>query len=75
MTPHEALTKAVNILGGQSATANICGGTVRQQHVYNWLNRDKKLPPRYALKIQKATAEKGQEIRASSLCPDVFLDH
>ncbi len=74
MTPHEALKKAVRVLEGQSATAKVCAGTVKQGHVYNWLNRDKKLPPQYALKIQRATADKGEEVRASELCPDVFSD-
>lgn len=74
MTPHEALTKAVQVLGGQSAMAAACGEPVKQQHVYNWLNRDKKLPPHHALKIQRATADKGDEVKASQLCPEVFAD-
>jgi DNA-binding transcriptional regulator YdaS (Cro superfamily) len=68
----KALERAVEILGGQSAMAAACGNAVKQQHVWNWLNRDKKLPVRYALVVERATAAKGQTITAAELCPDVF---
>lgn len=73
MSEFEALKRAVEILGGQTALAKVCGGKVRQQHVYNWINRDKKLPAQYAIKVQSATNEKGAVITASQLCPDVFV--
>jgi len=77
MTPIEALEKAVDVLGGQSALARVCGGTVKQQHVYNWLNRDKRLPDRYAMRIQQATSEKDGErtVYAWELCPEAFPSH
>jgi DNA-binding transcriptional regulator YdaS (Cro superfamily) len=72
MTPYEALTKAVDVLGGQTALARVCGGRVKQQHVYNWLNRDKRLPDRYAMKVQQATSNKGHTVPVWDLCPDTF---
>ena len=70
--PFDALKKAVEVLGGQTALAKACGGTVKQQHVYNWLHRDKSLPVQYAIKVQDATAKCGDEIPAWVLRPDVF---
>lgn len=74
MTPHEALVKAVQVLGTQTALAVACGDLVKQQNVWSWLNRSGQLPPQYALKVQKATTEKGDQVKASELCPDVFGD-
>lgn len=77
MTPFEALKKAVSVLGGQTAFANACGGKVKQQHVYNWLTRDKRLPDRYGLIIQQATSEKSPDetVWACELCPETFPEH
>jgi DNA-binding transcriptional regulator YdaS (Cro superfamily) len=72
LTPLQALEKAVRVLGGQSALAAVCGGKIRQQHVYNWLNRDKALPADYAVKVHRATAEKGDTVFAHELCPNSF---
>lgn len=72
LTPLEALNLAVEILGGQTALAEVCGGNVKQQHVYNWMNRDEQLPDRHALRVQRATELKGRMVRASQLCPEAF---
>ena len=74
MTPLEALEKAVSVLGGQTALAEVCGGKVRQQHVYNWLNRDKRLPEKHMFKVQVATELKGDVVLAVNLCPEAFPD-
>lgn len=74
MTPLQALEKAVAVLGGQTAVADICGGKVRQQHVFNWLNRDQKLPERYAVRVHRATIEKGDPVYAWELCPEAFSE-
>lgn len=74
MTPLEALNKAVDELGGQTAFARVCGPLVKQQHVYNWLNRDGQLPEKYAVKIHKACVLKGSVVRAWHLCPDAFSE-
>jgi len=74
MTQREALEKAVRVLGSQAALAEVCGGNVKQQHVSGWLNRVKKpgLPPAYAMKVQRATSERGETVYAWQLCPDAF---
>lgn len=74
MTPLEALEKAVLVLGGQTALADICGGKVKQQHVFNWLNRDKKLPEKYAVRVHRATVAQGDPVFAWDLCPHAFSE-
>lgn len=74
MTPKEALQKAVEGLGGQTAMARICGPRVKQQHVYNWLNRDDGLPEKYAVRVHRACAEKGLDVCAWHLCPEAFSE-
>lgn len=74
MTPLEALERAVDVLGGQTALANICGGNVKQQHVWNWLNRDKRLPDRYAIRVSRACQAAGTDVPAERLCPEMFDD-
>jgi DNA-binding transcriptional regulator YdaS (Cro superfamily) len=62
MTPIE---KAVNTAGGQTALAGICG--VKQQQVWNWINRQGHPPARYCYPIEAATGVPAVELR-----PDVF---
>lgn len=72
MTALEALNKAISVLDGQSALARVCGGKVKQAHVYNWINRDGGLPAKHAMKVQRACAERGDPVYAYELCPDSF---
>lgn len=76
MTEHEAVTLAVKVLGGQSSTAKKLtermGRKIAQSHVYNWLNRDKRLPERYALHVEALTRQEGTEVKASDLCHAMF---
>ena len=72
MSELEYLKKAVNLLGGQRAFSKACGNGVTQQHVYNWLNRDQKLPEKYAYAVQAATAKKGDTVYMWQLCPMAF---
>lgn len=77
MSPLEALEQAVSVLGGQTALALVCDrgrGQVKQQHVWNWLNRDGKLPEKYALLVERACADKGTPVLARDLCPEMFPD-
>jgi len=77
MTPLQALEKAVVALGGQTATAKVCStadAPVRQQHVFNWLNRDKKLPALHAVRVHKATCKAGDPVYAWELCPEAFSE-
>lgn len=66
-SPKEALQRAVEIVGGQTAMARICN--VQQPHVWNWLNKSEKAPAEKVLAIEEAT--KGQ-ISRYALRPDVF---
>jgi DNA-binding transcriptional regulator YdaS (Cro superfamily) len=66
----QALEKAVQIAGGQSALARrICaaGGYAKQCHIWAWLNRNKKVPASQVLKIEKAVGIPRHELR-----PDIY---
>lgn len=72
LSPKQALEEAVSVMGGQTALATVCGPLVKQQHVWNWLNRSGRLPDQYALKVAAATKKKGREVPADQLCPEMF---
>lgn len=57
-------------MGSQSALARALG--VKQAHVWNWLNRDKRLPAEYCLKIEQAT---GGQVTRHDLRPDIFVQN
>ncbi|NKB77624.1 MAG: Cro/Cl family transcriptional regulator [Gammaproteobacteria bacterium] len=61
------LKKAVEFLGGQTELAKALG--VSQPRIWNWINRDKKVPAEYAMPIQTATNGK---VTARDLRPDIF---
>lgn len=67
------LFKAVELLGGQTqlaAAATACGPKkVEQSHVWNWLNRDSKVPGEYAIAVAKAT---GFRVTPHELRPDLY---
>lgn len=63
----EALKKAVAIAGGQSSLAKAVG--VKQQHIWNWLNRDGRPAAEYVLAIEAAV---GGRVTRHELRPDVF---
>ena len=50
------LATAVEALGGQAKLASLIG--VRQQHVWNWLNRGDSVPPEFCVAIERATENK-----------------
>jgi DNA-binding transcriptional regulator YdaS (Cro superfamily) len=68
---YEGLLKAIDLAGGQSALAAICGGRVRQGHISNWLKRNKKryLPCEYVLKVVEAL---DGQITPQELRPDIY---
>lgn len=76
MSPEEALYKAVTVIGGQTSLANALsrktGRSIRQQHIWNWLNRDGGLPAAYAPLVQSLCEELGECISCSDLCPDFY---
>lgn len=70
----ESLQKAIEILGGQSATARAVSTPSRkigQPNVYKWLNSpnpDQMPPAEYCPAIERAT---GGKVRCEELRPDV----
>lgn len=76
MTREQALQKVVEIIGGQTALANVLsdrtGRSIRQQHIWNWLNRDGGLPAAYAPLVQSLCKELGEDIPCSYLCPEFY---
>ncbi|EPS9754046.1 TPA: transcriptional regulator [Klebsiella oxytoca] len=72
MTPEQlALTEAINSAGSQSELARkltiISGREVKQQHVWNWLHREKKPPIKQSHYIERVTGVPKENLR-----PDVF---
>jgi DNA-binding transcriptional regulator YdaS (Cro superfamily) len=63
------LKRAIQLLGGQSALARACGGKIRQQHIWNWLHRDGKVPAEHVLAIEQAT---GGRVNRHQLRPDIY---
>lgn len=61
----EALSRAVEIAGGQTALAAKIG--VKQAHVWNWLNKTKGVPPQYVLPIERETGVSRHDLR-----PDIY---
>lgn len=76
MSPEEALNRVVKIVGGQTALASAIsqktGRSIKQQHVWNWLNRDGGIPAAYAPLVKLLCREYGEEISCSHLCPDFY---
>lgn len=62
----DALTKAIDLFGSQAALASAIG--VKQQNVWNWLNRGGGVPAEHCPAIEKATAG---AVRCEELRPDV----
>ena len=72
MTPEQqALSDAISSAGGQSELARkltaSSGSFVKQQQVWNWLNREKRPPAKQAVFIEKVTGVPKEKLR-----PDVF---
>jgi DNA-binding transcriptional regulator YdaS (Cro superfamily) len=64
------LESAISICGSQAALASAL--QIKQQHVWNWLNRPgAKVPAEYCPAIERATAGK---VRCEELRPDVAWD-
>ena len=61
------LERAVLAVGSQAALAKAIG--VKPQHVWNWLNRDSRVPAERVLEIERAT--EGQVTR-HDLRPDLY---
>jgi len=70
LSPLEALRQAVDIAGGQTELAKIIDPTqkkLKQQNIWTWLNRDKKISARWVVKVSQVTGVPCHELR-----PDIF---
>ena len=65
LTPFEALQKAVETAGSQSALARLCG--VGQPAVWKWLQSSKRVPAGYVLRIEASTGVSRHLLR-----PDIY---
>jgi DNA-binding transcriptional regulator YdaS (Cro superfamily) len=63
----QALQKAVDLAGGQTALARALG--LRQSTVRTWLERGSMRDPRHAIKIEQAT---NGAVTRSDLFPDLW---
>ena len=61
------LERAVLAVGSQAALAKAIG--VKPQHVWNWLNRDSRVPAEQVLAIERATAG---SVKRNELRPDLY---
>jgi DNA-binding transcriptional regulator YdaS (Cro superfamily) len=66
-TPNQALRRAIEIAGSQSALARICA--VSQAAVWKWLAKGKHLPAEHVLRVEKATG-----VSRTLLRPDLYPD-
>ena len=63
----QALKRAIEKAGGQSALARACG--VKQGHVWHWLNKSLRVPAEHVLAVEAAT---GGSVTRYDLRPDIF---
>jgi DNA-binding transcriptional regulator YdaS (Cro superfamily) len=61
----EGLDKAIENAGGQAQLAELLG--VRQSHISNWKNRNKRVPAERVLMIERVTGVPRHELR-----PDLY---
>ncbi len=65
----EGLQKAISHLGGQSALGRALG--IKQQIVWGWLHKSKRVPAEFAIPIEKAT---DGHVNRHELRPDIYPD-
>lgn len=61
----DGLEAAIELAGGQAALAELLG--VRQSHVSNWKNRNRRVPAERVLEIERVTGVSRQRLR-----PDLY---
>lgn len=64
-TPYEALTLASKLAGSNAALARICG--ISPTAVWKWVQRSKRVPAEYVLRIEAATGVSRHDLR-----PDIY---
>lgn len=75
MTPTEerqrdALQRVIETLKGQSAVARALGGSVKQGHVFYWLQTGR-VPAEHCPTLELATTQAGARVSCEELCEDV----
>lgn len=65
--PISPLEKAIEIVGSQTALASACG--IKQAYIWNWLNRDKRVPAEYVIPACKAT---GFQVTPHQMRSDIY---
>lgn len=65
ITPFEALTKAIDVLGSQSELARVCG--LSPTAVWKWVQSTKRLPAECVLRVERATGVSRHHLR-----PDIY---
>ena len=70
--PLQALQRAINEAGSQAELARRVasdGLPIKQQHIWNWLNRDKEVPAEAVLPIERAVEGR---VTRHELRPDLY---
>ncbi len=70
--PLKALQRAIDEAGSQAELARRIASDelpIKQQHVWNWLNRDKEVPAEAVIPIERAT---GGKVTRHELRPDLY---
>ena len=68
--PLEALKKAIEVAGSQAELSRRIAKhdkPIKQQHVWNWVNRDEKVPAEVVLAIEAETGVSRHDLR-----PDIY---
>lgn len=64
-SPEQALLDAIEVLGSQTAMAELCG--ISQPAVHKWVRDGKQLPAEYCLRVEVATGISRHDLR-----PDLY---
>jgi hypothetical protein len=76
MNEHDAIIKAIKVLGGQTNAAKLIsksmGVRVASNTISDWINKHNRCPEKYAFHIQHLTQIKGDTVKAFQLCPVAF---
>lgn len=68
LSPKDALQRAVDLAGSQTALAALLPKNVKQQHIHKWLSNGQ-CSPQYAIPIEQAVNE---EVFRHQLRPDIY---
>lgn len=70
VSPEDALRRAIDVVGGQSALAGALGR--RQSTIWSWLNEQRQAAAEVVLRIEELTREAGNEVSRHELRPDIY---